>query len=93
MNRQLLLATELFINPSFKISLIIDSGVCSNTKIAEALQKIEYFRKSDRKIQFYDSNANLIGQASPFSDAENNNKSSIITNLPASTPVTVDKIQ
>lgn len=75
------------------MGLKLESGVCSNTKLADALQKIQYFRRIDEKILFYDSNVKAIGEASPNSEIVNTNKSSIITNLPNSTPVTVDNAQ
>lgn len=43
------------------MSLKLKSGVCSNTKVADALQIIQYFRRIDQKIVFYDSNVNSIG--------------------------------
>ena len=56
MKTQLLPATELFLNIlfylSFKIILIIDSGVCINTKMAETLQKYSILEKVTGKYYF-----------------------------------------
>lgn len=43
------------------MSLKLESRVYNNTKVVDALQKIQYFRRIDEKIVFYDSNVNYIG--------------------------------